>query len=331
MAEIPAGSRGYDALGDPASAAEMLGDGWMFRTFYIAQSSSMSTKITNSTWRQGLVRIGEHLAAGMGVLLNYESSTTRSLQGGAVGKADGAWSKFMCQQLGYPTSLPILVSFDTDTRLNGRVRPEAIAYGREFAAACAPYPIGIYGGTPIMHELADINTLGWKAMASSWSTGFWPRAVWHWQQRRPTTTEQLDYPYVRTPSGWALDVNVATKPFSAWGHEPTPSQPVEKPRPPGHTDPPGGDLMMTLFQPFDANAQFIGMTDQHGVAQFIEWTGDGGDPAVAARVKAFIDTGARVDAGLSIGGFKNCTLIGPLPQGDTLHTWQRSDFARVIP
>jgi hypothetical protein len=120
--------------------------------------------------------------------------------------------------LGYPTDLPILVSFDTEVRAGGQVRPEVIAYGREFAAACHPYPIGIYGGTPIMHELADLNRLGWRAMASSWSSGSWPDAVVHWRQRRPNLVEQQRTPYVGTPAGWSLDVNDAVLPFPAWSN-----------------------------------------------------------------------------------------------------------------
>ncbi len=213
VATIPAGSRGFDALGDPAPPGELVPTGWLFRTFYIAQSSSYSTKITDATIANGRARVQAHLAAGVGVLINYESSAERPLKGGGQGRIDGAWSLSMCTRLTYPTSLPILVSVDIESRAGGKVRPEVEAYVREFARACAPYPIGIYGGTPILHACADINRLGWQAMAASWSSGSWPQAVVHVKQRRPTVAETAAQPWANRQT---IDANDTLRPCPVW-------------------------------------------------------------------------------------------------------------------
>jgi hypothetical protein len=103
--------------------------------------------------------------------------------------------------------------------------------------------------------------------------------------------------------------------------------PVPQTSPPA-VQPPGGEPMMTLFQPIDCDAEFLGMTDVHGVAQFVEWIE--GTPGAIARRDAHIAAGARVDKALSLGGLINCTLIGPLPVGDSRHSWTGGEFARVV-
>jgi hypothetical protein len=210
VALIPAGTRGFDALGDPASPAQLVADGWVFRTFYIAQSSSYSTKITDATRHLAPARIRRHLDAGLAVLLNYERNADRWLGGMTAGDIDGRWSRQLAVELGYPTDCPILVSFDTD--VSATTLPVARAYGEAFAAACRPWPVGVYGERSIIKALS--NVLGWLPMATAWSTSpSAPDAVVHWRQRRPTAAETVLMPYA---TAQALDVNVAALEFPAW-------------------------------------------------------------------------------------------------------------------
>jgi peptidoglycan hydrolase-like protein with peptidoglycan-binding domain len=91
-----------------------------------------------------------------------------------------------------------------------------------------------------------------------------------------------------------------------------------------------GDMTITLFRPPDCAAQFFGMTSPTGAALWVEWTGDGGDLKVQNRIRAHLDAGCRVDNTTQVSGFINCTLIGPLPQGDNRHVWTGAEFARVV-
>jgi hypothetical protein len=79
----------------------------------------------------------------------------------------------------------------------------------------------------------------------------------------------------------------------------------------------------TLFIPTDCDAQFIGQTDERGVATEVWW-------ADGRRANAHLGAGARIDDKLSLGGFNNVVLLGPLPTGDTRHNWDGSEFFRVV-
>jgi hypothetical protein len=79
----------------------------------------------------------------------------------------------------------------------------------------------------------------------------------------------------------------------------------------------------TLFIPTDCDAQFIGWADDAGNALEVWWV----NKAVA---DAHRGVGVVVRDGLSLGGFRNCILLGPIPQGDTKHQWDGSEFFRVV-
>lgn len=99
------------------------------------------------------------------------------------------------------------------------------------------------------------------------------------------------------------------------------SQPEQPTNP---IDPPEDDgMVITLFRPFDCKAQFIGPATLDGVAVYLSWVDK-------ERADAHIAAGATINDGLSFGGFRNCVLIGPLPTGDELHSWDGSEFFRVV-
>lgn len=87
-------------------------------------------------------------------------------------------------------------------------------------------------------------------------------------------------------------------------------------------------LMVTVFKPTDCLAEFIGMTDANGNALEVEWISTAEDQR---RRNAHIAAGARVDTGAATRGrFRNCTLIGWMPTGDT-YPWSVADFHKVRP
>lgn len=104
-------------------------------------------------------------------------------------------------------------------------------------------------------------------------------------------------------------------------------KPDPKPDPTPTPLPHGGDLMITVFQPSDCDAEFIGMVDKNGNALEIEWI----DSAAAqARRDAHIGAGARIDKGPATKKrFTNCILRGRVPVGDSQYQWSAADFFRV--
>lgn len=112
---------------------------------------------------------------------------------------------------------------------------------------------------------------------------------------------------------WVLDDLIAECAYRArW------TPPDSQPLPPA-----GDDMATTVFKPIDCAAQFVGTTDANGVATTVWW-------ADKQRADAHIAAGAREDAGLSLGGFSNVVLLGPLPVGDDRHVWDGTEFFRVV-
>lgn len=105
-----------------------------------------------------------------------------------------------------------------------------------------------------------------------------------------------------------------------------PPKPVEPTKPTTPTT--KETLMVTVFQPNDCSAEFIGMTDVHGNALEVEWISTAEDQR---RRDAHIGAGANIDRGAATKGkFKNCTLTTEVPHGDS-YPWTPSDFHRVRP
>lgn len=237
------GTRAFDAIGEPAPCPRLKADGWSGRTFYICQSNltQIAGKITELSVAVGRMRVQACHDADMWVLLNYEASNVRWAGGAAAGRIDGTFSGELATSLGYPQGLAILVAFDTDTRdKHGQVLPAALDYGNAFADALRPYgyTFGAYGGTPLLHALADVSFLNWQAISPAWSPpGAIGSTTVHMRQRRPTSAEVLAMPYTRpTPTTWSLDANDCLAGFLAWTSTPTPAPPP--PPPPAPTPAP---------------------------------------------------------------------------------------------
>lgn len=85
----------------------------------------------------------------------------------------------------------------------------------------------------------------------------------------------------------------------------------------------GDDMFNSIFKPTDSDAQFLAIADANGNALFLVW-------ADKQRADAWQAAGVKVYDKLSLGGFTNCVLLGPLPSGDTRHTWSGAEFFRVV-
>lgn len=103
------------------------------------------------------------------------------------------------------------------------------------------------------------------------------------------------------------------------------SQP-EQPTTPPFT--PGGPTVANaiqygVYKPTDCDAQFLGLPDDDGNTAWLVWLDK-------QRADAWQAAGVNVYDKLSLGGFINCVLLGPLPSGDTRHTWTGAEFFRVV-
>lgn len=213
------GQTGVDFSFARPPAARLVELGYDFVVGYISVLPAAPAK--NITQAQ----CEEYLAAGLKVLLVWEMNAARANLGSSYGTADGANARTAAANLGYPTDVPIL--FAVDTGFNG-LQP---AYIRAAAAACIPYPAGIYGGTMILAA-----TLG------DWALGWVPISAYAWSGAKSVADARakaiaigahcLQYKSFFLDGIWAIDPNVATQDFPAWGL----SQPV----------PPQGEDMATV-------------------------------------------------------------------------------------
>jgi nucleoid-associated protein YgaU len=108
--------------------------------------------------------------AGLGILLNWEQRAS-DWRIPANGDTHGARAAQQAFDLGYPTTMPILVSIDTDAEPSEI--PLARAYFERFTAAAAGYPIGGYTAAPVANELLQrgLTCFVWGPAARAWNRG----------------------------------------------------------------------------------------------------------------------------------------------------------------
>lgn len=104
-------------------------------------------------------------AAGLTVMLNWETTTTRALQGAAAGQDDAKDANDQADEVGYPLTAPIYFSVDTAATLNsvGPYFQALHTYSRR--------PVGYYGGQAVGLALEGLGyvTHLWVSNAASWS------------------------------------------------------------------------------------------------------------------------------------------------------------------
>ena len=80
----------------------------------------------------------------------------------------------------------------------------------------------------------------------------------------------------------------------------------------------------------DSDAQFLAMTDDEGQALYVTWAGPGGEgsaasKAIAAHRAEAIRKRHDFEQEGNLAGLFNCVRVGPLPYGDSKHTWDGSE------
>lgn len=114
-------------------------------------------------------------AAGISIVLNYETSADFMLGGYQTGLTDAKSARSQAAAAGAPASTPIYYSADFDATAT------QITAVLDFLHGCADAEggktlVGVYGGYAVVKAAIDAGFLGWQTYA--WASGQWdPRAV----------------------------------------------------------------------------------------------------------------------------------------------------------
>jgi hypothetical protein len=115
----------------------------------------------------------------------------------------------------------------------------------------------------------------------------------------------------------------------SWNNDHIQAECIERSAP---LPPPEEDVQVVEIQVDGANASFIGYRVQQGglaLIPWVEWV-NGADPAQLARLQSYRNVPIPTHRMTSIDDFKGVTLIGPVPTGDALYSWSRSNFGNVV-
>lgn len=157
---------------------------------------------------------GALLAAGIGILLNWESANGRPLLGGAAGAADGRDAAAMAESLGAPHGLTIYYSCDRDVT-SSQFDAIAAYYQQAGNSTAGRYRVGIYGELSVIDEMhrRGVVTSEWQTYA--WSNG-----------KLSANTDLYQYLNSQTLAGAGVDFDKIMHPaeLGAWwpaGHAPS--------------------------------------------------------------------------------------------------------------
>ncbi len=199
---LPAGSLGADYAGSSSTMASRLKQaGARFVCRYLSISADSWKTITASERDQ-------IFGAGLGLLLNWEVGSS-DWQKSAEAASWGGQAASAAKGLGYPASLPIIVSIDTS--LSSSQVGQAVDYLQKFKAAASPYPLGVYGASTVVNAIGDDASFVWATNATSWGSDF-DRTV-NIQQH---TNNSSKFPQFAS-FGNEIDVDEALTPIEVWG------------------------------------------------------------------------------------------------------------------
>lgn len=282
------------------------------------------------------------LAAGVGVIPIGEVGQNTSAGGAAEGVKNAKRWVQLATQFGVPAGCPINLTQDTGIWAGQAAADYFVEGGKVLRDG--GYTVGGYGGRKLFANTpADLWDLiwAWSAIGADpappnphvqQGTG---HNVIRGNNRGMWTGVDFDI----TGFG-SVDTNVAKRPFTAWGIPKNVTPPPVTTVPPIVVTPPQPIPTPILEEDDMANAiyindptapaeeqfaaEFFAVVNSHLAALQVEWTGDGSDSAVAARIAAHLAAGA-VEVPVRRDGFKNATLLGPVPPG-----FVAGDFARVV-
>lgn len=300
---ITAGQKGADYASrlNPRSVAAL---GYRFVVRYINGTADHWKVITPQE------RDAIH-AAGLGLMLVWETTANRPLAGAQGGRIDGARARADLIRLGCPPNVAVLAAVDIDVEpANLRT---VVAYLEAFRAAVR-WPCGVYGDFDVIDAVKGWSVVNWQANARWWSRH--PGTAPDTPLRVHPAAHMRQYLPETTPAG-QLDPNVCLRPVRFWHPTPTPD--------PEESD----EMRYALVEIDDPSTAVFVAKEQDGLLLEVEWSGPGTDDAVQARLGFLRSIGTPVRS-LGVSDLRLCTLYGPVPTGDPGHNWTGAEFFRVV-
>jgi len=143
-------------------------------------------------------------AAGLGLVLIYESYAGRALEGQAAGVTDGKTALAFARAIGFPESRPIY--FAVDFAGTSAQQPAIDLYLRGVASVIGAARVGVYGSYYVVERCFANKTAQWFWQTRGWSNG-----------QVSAHTHFYQYLNGQTVGGASVDLNESKQDdFGAW-------------------------------------------------------------------------------------------------------------------
>jgi len=213
------------------------------------------------------------------------------------------------------------------TNTNGKGNAMPVSKGTIPSDQANTYAVSIEAGNdgvgePWREEMIDAYFRGSNALAAAY--GLKPSDI---VSHSAYTSRKIDPATARAVIGaWSpRSINTA----GSWSLDDMRAEATRRASAP--TPPPtGDDVQVRLLILTDSDAQFLAMTDDEGQALYVTWAGPGGegsaaDKAVTAHRAEAKRKRHKFEQEGDLAGLFNCVRVGPLPYGDSKHTWDGSE------
>jgi hypothetical protein len=175
---------GIDIAWDTPTVAQILATGahWVARYFSPDPTKNLTA-----------AEVHDYPAAGLGIVVVWESTGTTPLNGHAAGVADAQAAQAQCVSVGLPADMPIYFAVDTDTTW-----PQVAPYFQGVMSELGVSRVGVYGGVQVIEgaHAAGIPFL-WQTVA--WSGGVWAPYATIQQPGGTTLSGGADYDTAEVP------------------------------------------------------------------------------------------------------------------------------------
>src|SRR5580700_9359842 len=129
-------------------------------------------------------------AAGIDIVLNWETTGTDATNGYSAGVSDATAAKAEAESLGQPSNRPIYFSIDFDAESSDAAAINA--YFQGVASVIGLSRTGVYGGYYIVNELFDAGLVTWAWQTYAWSNGAWDSRAQLRQVQNGVDNDELD-------------------------------------------------------------------------------------------------------------------------------------------
>jgi hypothetical protein len=129
-------------------------------------------------------------AAGIDIVLNWETTGTDATSGYNAGVSDATAAKSEAESLGQPSNRPIYFSIDFDAESSDA--SSINAYFQGVASVIGLARTGVYGGYYIVNELFGAGLVTWAWQTYAWSNGVWDSRAQLRQTLNGVDNDELD-------------------------------------------------------------------------------------------------------------------------------------------